>query len=81
MCVFMYTFFFLPNYSVIFCGPATFRNENSFALQVSSVPPNLRKDIYTRKDLNTLPPSPKDSIQIFCFTIDLRIIIKEILEF
>lgn len=65
MCVYVYLcLFFLPNYSVSFCGSATFRNENSFTLQVS-VPPNLRKDIYTRKGLNTLPPNPKTHFRYF----------------
>lgn len=73
------SFFFLPNYSVSFCGSATFRNENSFALQVS-VPPNFRKDIYTRKGINTFPQT-KDLLQIFCFTIDQRNTIKGIQKF
>lgn len=59
MCVFMCIFFFfLPNYCYFFCGSATFRKENSYALQVS-VSPNLRKDIYTRKGLDTLPPTQR----------------------
>lgn len=76
VCVCMYIF---CRIFIIFCGPAIFRNENSFTVQVSA-PPNLRKDIYTRKGLNT-PPQPKDSIQILCFTIDQRITITGILEF
>lgn len=55
MCVFMCIFFFCQ-IIVSFCHSATFRSENSSKLQVS-VPPNLRKDIYTRKGLNTLPPT------------------------
>ena len=79
VCVYVYLFLFLPNYSVSFCGSATFRNENSFALQVS-VPLNFRKDIYTRKGINTFP-QPKDLLQIFCFTIDQRNTIKGIQNF
>lgn len=59
MCVFMCIFFFFCQIIVIFlCGSATFRKENSYALQVS-VSPNLRKDIYTRKGLDTLPPTQR----------------------
>lgn len=44
---------------LLFCGLATFSNENSFAVQVSA-PLNLRKDIYTRKGFNThLPPNKR----------------------
>lgn len=63
MCVYVYLFLFLPNYSVSFCGSATFRNENSFTLQVS-VPLNFRKDIYTRKGINTFP-NPKTYFRYF----------------
>lgn len=67
MCVFMCIFFFfLPNYSVILYGSATFRNENAYALQVS-VSPNLRKDIYTRKGLNTLPPTQRLTSDIMLY--------------
>lgn len=69
MCMFMCLFFA----KLFFYESATFINENSYALQVS-VSPNLRKDIYTRKGLN--PSQPKDSLQIFCFTIDQRITMK-----
>lgn len=81
MCVYVYLFlfFFFCQIIVSFCGSATFRKENSFALPVS-VPLNLRKDIYTKKGLNTFP-QPKDSLQICCFTIDQRNTIKGILEF
>lgn len=79
VCVYMYLFLFLPNYSVSLCGSATFRNENSFALQ-DSVPLSFRKDIYTRKGINTFP-QPKDLLQTFCFTIDQRNTIKGIQNF
>lgn len=52
---------FLLNYSVLFCGPATFKNETSFVF-----PPNLRKDICTRKGLSALPPpTPKTPVKQF----------------
>lgn len=79
LCVFMCIFFFFCQIIVSFCGSATFRNENSFTLQVS-VPLNFRKDIYTRKGINTFP-QPKDLLQIFCFTIDQRNTIKGIQNF
>lgn len=50
---------FLLNYSVLFCGPATFKNETSFVF-----PPNLRKDICTKKGLGALPPpTPKTPVE------------------
>lgn len=69
MCVYVYIYIFFCQIFVNFCGPATFRNENSFAVQVS-VPPNLRKDIYTRKGLNTLLLQT-ERLNSNTFTIDL----------
>lgn len=78
-CVCLCVSFFLPNYCYFFCGSATFRKENSYALQVS-VSPNLRK-IFILEKVSIPFPQPKDSFHIFCFTTDQRITIKEILEF
>lgn len=79
LCVFMCIFFFFCQIILLVCGSATFRNENSFALQVS-VPPNFRIDIYIRKGINTFPQT-KDLLQLFCFTIDQRNTIKGIQKF
>lgn len=67
MCVYVYLFFFCQIILLFFCGSATFRNEN-YALQVS-VSPNLRKDIYTRKGLNTLPPTQRLTSDIFALQL------------
>lgn len=70
--------YLFANFSVSFCGSATFRNGKKqkqkqnkppktklFSLQMS-VPLNLRKHFYNRKGLKILPLF-KDSLQIFCF--------------
>lgn len=65
---------------VSFCHSATFRSENFHTTSFCS--PKLKKRyLFILEKVSIPSPQPKDSLQIFCFTIDQKNTIKRILAF